>query len=71
MIRSKLRKKILKSRSECDKKAYTKQKNKFVSLLKENQKGILFKAERKRRFFSDKSNNFENISLIENGNLHR
>ena len=34
MVRSKLRKKFLKSRSESDKKAYNKQRNKCVSLLR-------------------------------------
>ena len=38
MVRSKLRKKFLKSRSENDKKAYNKQKNKCVSLLRKTKK---------------------------------
>ena len=45
LIRSKLRKKSLKSRSESDKKD-TINKETFI---KENQKGILFEYERKRR----------------------
>ena len=38
MVRSKLRKKFLKSRSESDKKAYNKQRNKCVSLLRKTKK---------------------------------
>ena len=38
MIRSKLRKKILKSRSKSDKKAYNKQRNKCVTLLRKTKK---------------------------------
>ena len=38
MVRSKLRKKLLKSRSESDKKAYNKQRNKCVSLLRKTKK---------------------------------
>ena len=38
MVRSKLRKKFLKSRSESDKKAYNKQRNKCVSLLRKTNK---------------------------------
>ena len=81
MVRSKLRKKFLKCRSESDKKAYNKQRSKFVSLLRKtkkayysdlNVKGVVDNKrfwKRMKSFFSDKSNNFENISLIENGNL--
>ena len=38
MVRSKLRKKFLKSRSKSDKKAYNKQRNKCVSLLRKTKK---------------------------------
>ena len=81
MVRSKLRKKFLKSRSENDKKAYNKQKNKCVSLLRKTKKSYYLNLNVKdvvdnkkiwktiKSFFSDKSNNFENISVIENGNL--
>ena len=80
MVRSKLRTKFLKSRSKSDQKAYNKQRNKCVSLRKtkkvyysnQNVKDIV--DDKKfwktvKSFFSDKSNNFQNISLIENGNL--
>ena len=81
MVRSKLRKKFLRSRSESDKKAYNKQRNKCVSLLRKTKKAFYSNLNVKdlvdnkkfkktiKSFFSDKSNNFENISLIENGNL--
>ena len=46
MAKSKLRKKFLQTRSESDKKAYNKQRNKCI--IKENQKSILFESERKR-----------------------
>ena len=38
VVRSKLRKKLLKSRSVSDKKAYNKQKNKWISLLRKTEK---------------------------------
>ena len=38
MVRSTKRKKFLKSRSESDKKAYNKQRNKCVSLLRKTKK---------------------------------
>ena len=81
MVKSKLRKKFLKSRSESDKKAFNKQRNKCVSLLRKTKKAYYSNLNVKdvvdnkkfwktiKSFFSDKSNNFENISLIENGNL--
>ena len=80
MVRSKLRKKFLKSRLENDKKAYNKQRNKDVSLLRKTKKAYYSNLNVKgvvndkkfwktiKIFFFDKSNNFENISLI-NGNL--
>ena len=81
MVRSKLRKKLLKSRSKIKKKAYNKQRNKCVSLLRKTKKAFYSNLNVKdivdnkkfwktvKSFFSDKSNNFENISLIKNGNL--
>ena len=81
MIRSNLRQKFYKSRSESDKKTYNKQKNKCVSLLRKTKKAYYSNLNVKdvvdnkkfwktiKSFFSDKSNNFENISLIENSNL--
>ena len=81
MIRSKLRDKFLKSRSESDKKAYSKQRNKCVRLLRKTKKAYYSNLnvkdvvdnkkfwETRKNFFSDKSNNSENISLIKNGNL--
>ena len=80
MVKSKLRKKFLKSRSESDKKAFNKQRNKCVSLLRKTKKAYYSNLNVKgvvndkkfwktiKIFFFDKSNNFENISLI-NGNL--
>ena len=38
MVRSKLRKQFLKSRSESDKRAYNKQRKKHVSLLRKTKK---------------------------------
>ena len=81
MVMSKLRKKFLKSRAKSDKKAYNKQRNKCVSLLRKTKKAYYSNLNVRdivdnkkfwktvKSFFSDKSNNFENISLIENGNL--
>ena len=77
-----LRKKFLKIRSESDKKVYNKQRNKCVSLLRKTKKEYYSNLNVKevvdnnkefceiiKRFFFDKSNNFENISLAANGNL--
>ena len=62
-------------------KAYNKQRNKCVSLLRKTKKAYYSNLNVKdvvdnkkfwktiKSFFSDKSNNFENISLIENGKL--
>ena len=81
MAKSKLSTKFLKSRSESDKKIYNKQRNKSVSLLKKNKKACYLNLNVKhivdskkfrktlKSFFSDKSNTFENRSLIENGNM--
>ena len=81
IMRSKLRKKFLKSRSESYKKAHNKQINKCVSLLRKTKKAYYSNLKVKdvvdskkfwkiiKCFFSNKSNNFENISLIVNGNL--
>ena len=77
MVRSKLRKKLLQSRSESD----NKQRNKCVSLLRKTKKAYYSNLNIKdlvdnknfwktiKSFFSDKSNKFKNISLLENGNL--
>ena len=79
MVRSKLRKKFLKSRSESDKKKHG--INKEINALRKTEKAYYSNLNVKdvvdnkkfwktiKSFFSDKSNNFENISLIENGNL--
>ena len=69
MVRSKLRKKFLKRWSESDKKAYNKQRNKCVSLLRKTKKAYYSNLNAKDVVFSDISNNFENIFLIENSNL--
>ena len=81
MVRSKLRKKFLKGRSKSDKKAYNRQRNKYVRFFRKTKKAYYSNLNVKdivdnkkfwkavKSFFSDKSNNFENISLIENGNL--
>ena len=81
MVRSKLRNKFHKSRSVSDKKAYNKQRNKCISLLRKTKKAYYSNLNVKdivdnkkflktiKNLFSDKSNNFENTSLIENGNL--
>ena len=81
MAKSKLRKKLLQTRSESDKKAYNKQRNKRVSLLKKIKKVYYSNLNVKdivnnktfwktvKSFFSDKSSISENISLIENDNL--
>ena len=62
-------------------KAYNKQRNKCVSLLRKTKKAYYSNLNVKdvvdnkkfwktiKSFFSDKSNNFENTSLIEKGNL--
>ena len=62
-----------------DKKAYNKQRNKCDSLLRKTKKAYYSNLKVKdvvdknfwktKSFFSDKSKNFENVSLIENGNL--
>ena len=71
----------LKSRSERDKKVYNKQRNKCLSLLRKIKKAYYSNLNVKdivdnkkfwktvKSFFSDKSNNFENIAHIENSNL--
>ena len=69
MVRSKLRTKILKSRSKNDKKAYKKQRNKCVWLLRKTKKACYSNLNVKDVIDNDKSNNFENISFIENSNL--
>ena len=81
MVKSKLRKKILKSKPKSDREACNKQRNKCVSLLRKIKKAYYSNLNVKdivdnkkfwktvRKFFSHKPNNFENISLTENGNL--
>ena len=75
MVRSKLRKKFPKSRSERGKKTCNKQRNKYISLLRKTRKAYYSNlnvkdvVDNKVFFFSDKLNYFENISLTENGNL--
>ena len=81
MFRSKLRKRFLKSKSESDKKTHIRKRNKCVSLFRKTKKAyysnlnVKYIVEDKKfwktakSFFSDKSNNSENISLIENCNL--
>ena len=81
MVRSKLRNKFLKSRSEEDRKAYNKQRNMSVKLLKKTKRNYFSNLNTKRvvdnkKFwktvkssFSDKSNNFESITLVENDSI--
>ena len=72
IARSKLRKKFLKSGSVSDKKANNKKRNKCVSLLGKTKNAYYLNLKfwkKVKSFFSDKSNNFQNISLIENGKL--
>ena len=81
MVRSKLRNKFLKSRSEEDRKAYNKQRNMCVRLLKKTKRSYFSILNTKRvvdnkKFwktvkssFSDKSNNFESIMLVQNDSI--
>ena len=81
MVKSKLRKKFLKSKPKSDREACNKQRNKCVSLLRKIKKAYYSNLNVKdivdnkkfwktvKNFFSHKPNNFENISLTENGNL--
>ena len=79
MVRFKLRKKFLKSRSVGDKKACNKQRTKCVSLLRKTKKACYLNLNVKdivdnksffnMSFFSNKLNNFKKISLIENGKM--
>ena len=74
---SKLRNKFLKSRSLSDKKAYNKRRNACVNLLRKTKKQYYSTLNVKnivdnkkfwktvKMYFSDKSNNFEKIFLIE------
>ena len=55
MVRSKLRKKLLKSRSKSDKRGYNKQRNKCVSLLGKAKKAYCF-AE--KQVYTSKSGTF-------------
>ena len=63
MVRSKLRKKFLKSRSESDKKPYNKQRNKSVNLLRKTKKAYYLNLNLKEIVDN------LSISLIENDNL--
>ena len=81
MVRSKLRNKFLNSRSEEDRKAYNKQRNMCVKLLKKTKRNYFSNLNTKRvvdnkKFwktvkspFSDKSSNFESIPLVENDSI--
>ena len=81
MVRSKLRNKFLKNRSEEDRKAYNKQRYMCVKLLKKTRRSYFSNLNTKRvvhnkKFwktvkssFSDKSNNFESINLVENNSI--
>ena len=81
MVRSKLRNKFLKTRSVSDRKAYNRQRNACVKLLRDSKKEYFSNLNTKnvtdnRKFwksvktcFSDKSNSFENITLVENGEV--
>ena len=81
MVRSKLRNKFLKSRSEEDRKVYNKQRNMCVKLLKKTKRIYFSHLYTKRvidnkKFwktvkssFSYKTNNFESITLIENHSI--
>ena len=81
IVKSKLREKLPQSRSIIDKKPYNKQRNKCVTLLRKTKKAYHSNLNVKNRvdnkkfwktvksFFSEKPNDFENISLIENGQL--
>ena len=78
MVRSKLRNKFLKSRSEGDRKAYNKQRNMCVKLLKKTKRSYFSNLNTKsvvgnkkflktvKSFFSDKSINFQ--SNVSDGN---
>ena len=80
MVRSKLRKDSL-SNFQTDKKAHNKQRNKCAGLLRKIKKAYYSNLNVKdivdnkkfwktlKSFFFEKSNKFENICLIENGNL--
>ena len=81
MVRSKLRNKFLKNRSEEDRKAYNKQRYMCFKLLKKTRRSYFSNLNTKRvvhnkKFwktvkssFSDKSNNFESINLVENNSI--
>ena len=81
MVRSKLRKKFLKNRSEEDRKAYNKQRNMCFKLLRKIKK-VTFQiwiqkcvVDNKKFWktvkssFSDKSGNFESIALLKNDSI--
>ena len=81
MCRSKLRNKFLKQRSVNNKKAYNKQRNFCTNLLRKTKKTYYSNLDTKnvvdnkkfwktvKKFFGDKSNNCEKITLVENNSL--
>ena len=81
MLRSKLRKKFLKSRSIGNRKAYNKQRNACVKLLRDAKKTYYSNLDVKnvtdnKKFwktvktnFSDKTNSFDSITLVENNEV--
>ena len=82
MVSSKLRNKFVKSRSVEDRKAYNKQRNMCIKLLKKTNFFCYFSNLNTKRIvdnkmfrktvkssFSDKSNNFERITLVKNDSI--
>ena len=80
-VRSKLRHTFLKSRSEEDRKAYNKRRNMCIKLLKKTKRSYFSNLNTKhvvdnKKFWktvkssiSDKSNSFENITLVDNDSI--
>ena len=78
MTRSKLRNKFLKDRTESNKKAYCKQRYICVNILRKTKKKYYLNLDVRKvannkniwkamkNVFSDKSNNFETITVVEN-----
>ena len=82
MVSSKLRNKFVKSRSVEDRKAYNKQRNMCIKLLKKTNSFCYFSNLNTKRIvdnkmfrktvkssFSDKLNNFESITLVKNDSI--
>ena len=81
MVSSKLRNEFVKSRSVEDRKAYKKQRNMCVKLLKKTKRSYFSNLNTKcivdnkmfrktvKSSFSDKSNNFESITLVKNDSI--